>query len=638
MGDDLSERERTGGAAGHPVASSGRVGWRRFGAIALLPLLLVVALTTLLVVARLGVTGAGPRPRSVRLVEALPSEVELGDRFVVLGEGFPPGRAARLTFVGTLHRPGERAIEGTDITVMATAITSARVEFAFDEAARGLFCGGGERAAHTTFEGVLEVAFAASDPGAAPYGGKLEHLTLDVHPGARRSSLEEEREGERVLSWTGLHVTFTVSRLVVDAVDPGSRAEAAGIRPGDVVETFDGVRVFSAADVVPPPGERAARALVRDARDGGSARVVSLSIDGFRRAPATERLGASLLVLGALCAVLVFAAPLPGFLGAPIERLVSRLRPPQGTGAPRAPAPPYGRTKAVDWVAGGVVAIVFGQPLLAARLDVALLFVTAATALSAAAFVGHMGMWQGVRAAAHVAWQHAPAAAAVACVVVTTGSLGIQEIERAQGGAPWDWLTFRSPAALAAFVLLLECAGVEPFSYDPPGGLAARIEPAKPTVAWGAARAQISWPGAVCRAHRVIVAALACTLFLGGRLLPGLSVAEQNARPLWQIAGSGWLLAKSFGLVVAVEWTRSVLPHRALGASSRQTALWKAPLALASLAASAGWTLWGLPHATQSLVSGLLLAAVGLVAGGLLQRARHGAASSTPSGHLSPFL
>src|SRR6202035_2107187 len=115
--------------------------------------------------------------------------------------------------------------------------------------------------------------------------------------------------------------------------------------------------------------------------------------------------------------------------------------------AARDALPPAGAPAIVDFLACALLAAMpFGQYLVAAQLDVGLLFVAAATALVTAALVSGNSPWSGARSAAHVAWQHLPAAAAVASVVLTTGSLRMQEIEHAQGGWPWDWLGLCRPA------------------------------------------------------------------------------------------------------------------------------------------------------------------------------------------------
>ncbi|MGD0526116.1 MAG: NADH-quinone oxidoreductase subunit H, partial [Polyangiaceae bacterium] len=531
----------------------------------LAPVLLALGVAWL--VAGGGACGRESSPQLVQVLDMAPREVEVGEHVSLVGDGFPPGKPARVTFRGTLHRPGEPPERGAEVIASGIVVGPQHVELAFTEATQALFCGAGDRATHTTFEGDVEVAFAAAAPGAPPIAGVLRHVTLDVRPGSTASDTEGDREGERVLAWLGLKAAESPSGLAVEAVTPGSRADLAGIAPGDVLASFDGVRVGSPADVVPAPGVSDA---VVGVRRGGSP-VESLKtvvVDGFRRAPPSELLAAALLAIAALVVVLMFGAPIAPSLGASLQRVVTRLRsraaPRRGrvpstrdralaslTAAVHDALPPAGVPVVVDVLACALLAAMpFGQYLVAAQLDVGLLFVAAATALVTAALVAAQNPWAGARAAAHVAWQHVPAAAAVASVVFTTGSLRMQEIEHAQGGWPWDWLAFRSPAALVAFVLLLACARIEPGCVEPKSGVAARIEDLG-----GAPRApRGAWLEAACRAHRIVIAGLASALFLGGWVLPGLSPAAQDARPALELGGAAWLLGKTWGLVVLLAW------------------------------------------------------------------------------------
>jgi NADH-quinone oxidoreductase subunit H len=616
----------------------------------LAPVLLALGVAWL--VAGGGACGRESSPQLVQVLDMVPREVEVGERLNLLGEGFPPGKAARVTFRGTLLRPGARPETGAEVVATGAVIGPDHVELGFTEATQALFCGAGDRAAHTTFEGDVEVAFAAAAPGAPPIAGVLRHVTLDVRPGSTASNTEGDREGERVLAWLGLKAAESPSGLAVEAVSPGSRADLAGIAPGDVLASFDGVRVGSPADVVPAPGERDATVGVR--RGGAPTESIKVvAVDGFRRAPPAELLGAGLIAIAALAIVFLFAAPLSPSLSASLQRVVSRLRaraPSRRGGrdsawenlvaslssAARDALPPAGAPAVVDVLACALLAgMPFGQYLVAAQLDVGLLFVAAATALVTAALVAAKSPWNGVRAATHVAWQHLPAAAAVASVVLTTGSLRMQEIEHAQGGWPWDWLAFRSPAGLVAFVVLLACARIEPGGGVRVAGVASRMED-------GAAGQGVAvrgpWLEAACRAHRLVVAGLASALFLGGWVLPGLSPAAQDARPALELGGAAWLLGKTWGLVVLLAWSRTALPRRRMGERSRRTAFALVPLSLAALAATAAWTWWSPVGPAQLLVSGTLVAAVVLGALALVHRVRHGLDAPGGDGHLSPFL
>ena len=198
----------------------------------LLPVILAIACCWLL-------CGAGgclreASPQLVRVSDIAPREVEPGDRVAIVGDGFPSGREARVTFRGTLHRPGEKPERAAEIVVSGVVAGPEQVEVAFTETTQAMFCRAGDRASHTTFEGDLEVAFAAATPGAAPVAGVLRHVVFDVRPSAAPGDAEQQREGAKLLAWVGLEATAGPSGLAVTSVEPGSRAEAAGFAPGDL--------------------------------------------------------------------------------------------------------------------------------------------------------------------------------------------------------------------------------------------------------------------------------------------------------------------------------------------------------------------------------------------------------------------
>jgi NADH-quinone oxidoreductase subunit H len=274
----------------------------------------------------------------------------------------------------------------------------------------------------------------------------------------------------------------------------------------------------------------------------------------------------------------------------------------------------------VDLAAAALVALLpFGQSVVASTLDVGILFVGSTTALVAATLATRGSIGARLRRALHVAWQHAPGAAAVACVVIATGSLRVQEIARAQSSAPWDWLAFRSPGSPVALCLLLSCA---------------RIELGPSDDGWGSA----PWLRAALRGHRVIVAGLASVLFLGGWSLPGLALAQQDGRAWLQIAGAAWLMMKTAALVWVMAWSRWAFVPASLPERSRRTALWLIPVGAACFGATAAWDFWALGSGVQGIVSAGLLLVTVLGVSALAHRLLHGLLTKSGPAHLSPFL
>jgi NADH-quinone oxidoreductase subunit H len=402
-----------------------------------------------------------------------------------------------------------------------------------------------------------------------------------------------------------------------------------------------------------------------DAPQGGHWTEIdrTISVDGFRRAAPTELLGAALILLASLMIVLFFAAPTRPMRSAALQSVVSTIaarlalvKRPVSTQAKIARAlaavahealPARGSAVVVDVVVFGLLAsLPFGQYFVAATIDVGLLFVVAATALSVAALLSKGAGWKGVRAATAVAWQHVPAAVALACVIASTGSLRVQEIARGQGPWPWEWLAFRSPALLVAFVLFVGCMSIEPDELSPaaqrdtgpatkaPSSLPAFLEddPGVPHPKRG------RWIDEACRAHRSLVAGLASALFLGGWHLPSWLPSGREGQAVFDLAGCAWFVAKAAGLIVVAAWVRWALPRRRMAERTRTTALCSAPLAAGAFLASAAWSSSFLTGAEQALVSGLIFVAAALASLALGARLRHGLVVPGGNGRLSSFL
>jgi hypothetical protein len=572
----------------------------------------------------------------VRVLDVAPREVEPGDRIGIAGEGFPSGRPARVTFRGVLHRPGSAAQDGAEVSVWGTVVAPDRVEVAFDDATEALFCGAGDRAVHTTFEGALEVAFASAMPGAPPISGFLGGVTFDVRPGPTADATDRDHEADRLLAFLGIHLVAPAHGvgLLVDAVESGSRAEAAGLASGDVIESFDGVRVRSTADLTPNPDEREATVAVRRVSLPEPV-VKTVSVVGFVRELPLGWVASAWVVLAALGIVLFFAAPTPlgvsTWIQYAIRRARERLALHQAGRSLRGAAavawkdigheitPASGPFAVVDAAACALIALLpFGQFRLAQALDVGVLFLGSATALAAAALVSGTSFGSRARRSLHVVWQHVPAFVAVACAVFATGSLRLQEIASVQGGWPWGWLAFRTPATLVAFVLFLSCTRMD---------LRAGGEPREsPSLR------------AVVRAHRIVVSVLAAVMFLGAWSLPGVTLAEEDAHLLLKLAGVACLMAKTAAVLGAMAWSRWIVPPLSLPQRSRLAARWLLPVGLATFGASALWSFWSPPHAIEVAIPGCLLICGALAAAALLVRMRHGLVSLAGEARLSPFL
>jgi NADH-quinone oxidoreductase subunit H len=276
----------------------------------------------------------------------------------------------------------------------------------------------------------------------------------------------------------------------------------------------------------------------------------------------------------------------------------------------------------------------FGQYLVAADLDIALLFVAAVSAVVSASLVGSGSVVAGLRTAAQTLCLQLPAAIAIACVVASTGSLRIEEITGAQGGWPWEWFAFRSPGALllpsVCFSALLadpSCAAASPLAdVMDDAGASSSAAARRPTLI-----------AVADAAHLVTLAGIAAALFFGGWRVPGVSPAVQSSRPSLEMAGAALFLLKTWAIVATVALARWALPRMRMGEMTRLA--WKlfVPLSMAAALAAAAWTRWSPPQSAQLIVSVALVALVTLGVAAVAQRVRHGLDASVEA-HLNPFL
>ncbi len=227
--------------------------------------LVVPALSALVLLGPLGLVACQREttPPLIQVLDLSPREVEEGDHLAIAGVGFPEGKTAHIAFRGDLVRPGAAPVQGVEVDVDAVVTSGTEIELPFDATLQKLFAGAGDRVAHTTFSGDLTVAFAASKPAAPPVAGTLHDMWLDVRPPMPHRAVAEAEtaEGERTLAFLGIKARpspVAAGGILVDSVEPRSRADTARLLAGDVVTEFDGVRVLSVRDLIPEPGARGA--------------------------------------------------------------------------------------------------------------------------------------------------------------------------------------------------------------------------------------------------------------------------------------------------------------------------------------------------------------------------------------------
>lgn len=551
-----------------------------------MPLRAIAAFFTLfsLCLTFFGCTAAESAPELLHIVDVVPREAEVGDRMEVIGSSFPEGRPAKIIFDGTLYRPGQKPRRGFELAVDAVSTSYSRVELMVTEELRGAFCGYGDLAIHTTFEGNLIVSFTGA-PGALPITGSLRGVRLDFRPLAQRQAilLEREKEGERALDFMGIHVAADAPAsggLLVTEIRAGSSADQAGIFPGDLIRSFDGVRVFDRGDILPSGASRFAQlGIVRGAsiQPAGREVIRSVDIQGYWRSASSDLLGAGLLLLLMAAGVVLFGKPFGNLItwleGRILSRLQSRTRSRQfqsvrsflrtdillseGTSEPLFPLAPY---LVFFGISAIFISMPFGQHLIAANLDIGILFAFATSLLITMGLLegGFSARWSlrsSLTAIAQIISCQLPGAIAIACIVMMTGSLRAKDIVLSQGAWPWQWFVFKSPITFALFGLWLSTslldasmnekrgkADIGNISSDSPGMRGLFLFFAE----WG---------------NVFVMCGLAAILFLGGWQLPFVAPITQSSNFWLEVLGALWFQFKSWMLIFIVIGARTILPR-----------------------------------------------------------------------------
>ncbi|XXY54087.1 NADH-quinone oxidoreductase subunit NuoH [Sorangium sp. So ce269] len=623
-------------------------------------------------------------PELLSVIDVVPREVDLGDRIEILGTNLPTTEAkeAVVTFRGTLRRPGQAPLTDQSIEIDGAQVSSSKVSLVFSDGLQARFAGRGDDAVHTTFQGDVVVEIPATTQGALPVAGTVRGVTIDfIPPTPRRAVIEaREKEGTRALAFFGIEVAAEsppAGGLVVKAVRDGSPASRAQILPGDVITSFEGVKVLSRGDAIPSGHERLSTIGIR--RGAAAPSELQLSTEGFHASAPTDLLGAGIILGVAAAIILLFMAPTAGIITWVERRVSARMQ--SRIGPNRA-----GPQGFLVWIADGIKSILkediipaesdralfrlapylvfvgvsatfvvmpFGQYLIAADLDIGILFVIAVTSLVT---IGLMtGGWAsnnkwsllgGVRSAAQIISYEIPGAVAIVCIVMMTGSLRLQDIIGAQGGAgasfldvggwPWYWFIFRNPITFALFFLYFTTALAEGnrAPFDLPEAESELV--AGYSTEYSGMRYLFfffaEW------ANVFVMCGIASALFLGGWQIPGVSPAQQEASFGLQLLGVFLFLLKSWLLVFVVIWIRWTLPRVRIDQMMNLCWKWFVPLSFGAFLLTALWMVIGVSKTVQLVISVVTFAVWAYLLIHFIRRVQYNLRQAKVALHLNPFL
>lgn len=282
------------------------------------------------------------------------------------------------------------------------------------------------------------------------------------------------------------------------------------------------------------------------------------------------------------------------------------------------------------------VVVPFGSALIAADLNIGILYLTAVTSLVVVGTL--MAGWAannkwsligGIRAAAQIVSYEIPAALSIFPVVLIAGTLSMQGIIAAQGWAPWDWFVFQSPFTFAAFWILFAAMLAEGnrTPFDLPEAESELV--AGYVTEYTGARYMffflVEW------GNLYVISAVLVTLFLGGWQVPPLT-----SDPVWlNLLQFAVFFAKSYAGVLVIMWIRATLPR--IRVDQLMTTCWKyfVPLAIVNFAGTAVWVaVW---PAGNRPVSWLMTALGAALLGYFLHRARFHLRRATGPSRLSPL-
>ncbi len=243
---------------------------------------------------------------------------------------------------------------------------------------------------------------------------------------------------------------------------------------------------------------------------------------------------------------------------------------------------------------GTFAALPFTSALIVADLNVGILYVTSVTALVVVGIL--MAGWAsnnkwsllgGIRSAAQIVSYEIPAGLSIFPIVMMTGSLGMQDIIKLQGWAPWSWNLFANPFAFVAFFVFFVSALAEgnrtPFDLPEAeselvAGFATEYSGMRNLLFFMA-----EW------GNLYVIGAIVTTLFLGGWQIP-FTFENKVVQHVLEFA-TFFLKAYGVGVLVPI-WLRWTLPR--IRVDQMMSMCWKylVPIAFVNLIGTAAWMIW----------------------------------------------
>jgi NADH-quinone oxidoreductase subunit H len=574
-------------------------------------------------------------PELLTVTDVLPRQLEIGDRVEVMGEGLPVGEvdAARVILKGDVFRPGERPLRDQVIEIEGATVERDRVAFEVSDAIVERFTGRGDLAEHATFRGRVEVWIPEGSTRIPVFGSIKGDIELDFVPRAPRRVVAEAREQEAREAQAFLGASLTPEPgggAKIGALRGGGPAEAAGLRQGDVLSSFEGNHVLEPLDVVPSGRIRRAPFAARRGTERVSGEVV---LDGYRSDAARELVG-SATVLGSLFLVMLVLGTrlggavtwlvhrIEGVLGKRERRgLLAKLVSAAGRGADERQSTGLLAKSAPALVAIGLSLTFAALPFFEQRgrteLDLAILYLMSVTSLLAMALV--TGGWRAGKGAlsgrfwavVDVIVVELPAALALFAIVMLSGSLRVGDVVVAQtgaggaltetGGWPWYWNAVKNPQLLALFFLFFATSLVEP--------AAPKLERQEKDTLRSMTFFFAGWMNVF------VMCAILTTAFLGGYALPGVAPQAQAQSASLQAAGAALFLAKCWGVVLVVLLMRAALPRLTPDFLVATGVRWVLPLSAVSVAiALVGMTYAWVPTVERAVSLVTLTTALSLAA------------------------